>query len=236
MRAHRFYVPEDIELKQDFWLHEQRLLSQWRRVLRFSPGQEVVLFDGRETERLYKIEHIDDNEAHLHLVTDLVRKQPEREVYLLWGVIKKDKNEWVVQKGTELGVSHFLPILADRSEKTGINLDRAQKIIIEAAEQCGRSDIPDVREPMHIKTAIEQLAGTVQLFVADQIERPDSGALPAIADKAGVFIGPEGGWSDAEKQLFAEKGITKMGLSSLTYRAETAAVVALGHLLSRPVV
>lgn len=227
MRVHRFFVPEDIELSHDFWLHNQRLLWQWRKVLRMQPGQEVVLFDGLRHERLYRIAVLKDNEAHLQHVTDFERKTPSREVYLFWSLLKKDKNEWVLQKGTELGVSHFVPLLADRSEKLGFDIDRAQKIMVEAAEQCGRSDIPAVREPITPHAALQEFSGRVKLFICEQGSDSPSGDQ---GGPVGVLVGPEGGWSDEEKNLFAEKEIPHIGLGQFTLRAETATIVAVSLL------
>ncbi len=109
MSLHRFYVGDEIELKHDFWMHDERLQHQWVNVLRFRDGQEVVLFNDTH-ERLYKIAEIKNNETHLLHVTDFERKTPKKDVYLLWSLLKKDKNDWVLQKCTELGVatlSHF---------------------------------------------------------------------------------------------------------------------------------
>ncbi len=196
-------------------------------MLRLKQGSEVVLFDGLQTERLYKITELSEKEAHLELVTDYELKKPRRDVYLLWSLLKKDKNDWVLQKGTELGVSHFLPLLADRSEKTGFNLERARKIVIEAAEQCGRSDIPNLREPMLVKTAIEEFDGKVPMLVCDETGKETETNL----SKAAILIGPEGGWSDKEKLLFKEYHLAPLILHDFTLRAETAAVAAIAKLL-----
>lgn len=223
MRLHRFYIaPQTIKLQHSFWVHDERLVSQWNKVLRYQAGDQVVLFDGIETERLYKILEIKPDEAHVELVTDFERQTPAKDVYLLWSLLKKDKNDWVLQKATELGVSHFVPLLAERSEKTGFDVERAQKIIIEAAEQCGRGDIPTVREPMLVKTAIEHLGEKVALHICEQGSQ-SADSLPATL---GVLVGPEGGWSDAEKQLFEQHNLPGLGLGQFTLRAETAAVVA----------
>ena len=223
MRLHRFYVGKDFELKHNFWLHDMRLINQWKRVLRFQSGQQVLLFDGVETERLYKLLELTDTEAHLELVTDFERTLPSKNVYLFWSLLKKDKNDWVLQKATELGVSHFIPLLADRSEKTGFDVERAEKIVIEAAEQCGRSDIPNVREPMLVATALDHMGSKIPLMICEQGgERPDA----LKTDSYGMLIGPEGGWTDKEIALFAEHNLAHLGLGDLTLRAETAAVTA----------
>lgn len=222
MKLHRFYVP-DTELKHNMWLRDAKLLHQWNNVLRFRAGQEVVLFDGLRHDRLYKIDELKKDAAHLLHVTDFERQEPKRNVYLLWSLLKKDKNDWVLQKATELGASHFLPLLADRSEKVGFNAERAERIVIEAAEQCGRSDIPTVREPMRVATAIEQLHDKAALHICEQGSEGDG---PDMQDSVGVLIGPEGGWSDAEKQLFIERQLRHLSLGGFTLRAETAAIVA----------
>lgn len=227
MKLHRF-LANDIELKHDFWLHDERLLHQWNNVLRFRIGQQVVLFDGKQHERLYKITELTKTEAHLAHVTDFVRKLPNRNVYLMWSLLKKDKNDWVLQKGTEIGVSHFLPLLADRSEKTGFNHERAERIIIEAAEQCGRGDIPIVREPMHVGVAVDQLHDKLTLYICEQ-DGEDS--LEERVHDVGVLIGPEGGWSENEKALFQNKGVKHLNLHDFTLRAETAAVVVCSRAL-----
>lgn len=227
MTLHRFYVGNDIEMKHNFWLHDEHLLHQWRKVLRFQTGEQVILFDGVTHDRLYKIVELTEREAHLEHVTDLERKVPGKNVFLLFSLLKKDKNDWVLQKCTELGVSHFIPLIADRSEKTGFNVERAQKIVIEASEQCGRSDIPVVREPMHIETAIDGLQDKVMLYICEQ-DGPD-GTEPA--ESIGVFIGPEGGWSDHEKSLFTQRGVKHLNLHDFTLRAETAAVTAVSKMV-----
>jgi 16S rRNA (uracil1498-N3)-methyltransferase len=229
MRIHRFYVGDTVELKHDFWLHDERLIWQWRKVLRMQVGQELVLFDGVRADRLYRLLELTEREAHLELITDFVRKTPVREVYLLWSLLKKDKNDWVIQKATEIGVSHFVPLLAERSEKTGFDADRARKIVIEAAEQCGRSDIPSVRDAITVTTALNELRESVALYICEQ--GSDMPASQSDEKPNGVLIGPEGGWSDTEKQLFKENGLPHIGLGEFTFRAETAAVVASSKLV-----
>ncbi len=227
MKLHRFYIGKDIELKHNFWLHDERLINQWRKVLRFQPGQELVLFDGEMHDRLYRLLELTEREAHLELVTDFERKVPNKEIYLFWALLKNDKNDWVLQKCTELGVSHFVPVLSERAISTGFNEERARKIIIEAAEQCGRSDIPSVREPMHISTVINEFNDKLPLFICEQgSEQTDTNF-----EQVGVFIGPEGGWSDTEKQLFKDNNLRHLHLNDFTLRAETACISAVTKLV-----
>lgn len=233
MKLHRFYISEmhnrfgEIKLAEEIWVHDPNLLNQWLRVLRYRVGDELVIFNDQE-ERLYRIEVIEKDSVKLNLVTELARKIPERKIYLLWSLLKKDKNDWVLQKATELGVHKFVPIIAERSERTELNLERAQKILIEASEQSGRADIPLIREPLSLKEAVHEYSQKLPLFVAEMGHGQDR--LEKL-DKAAVLIGPEGGWSDQEKIFFEEQAINRLSLSNLTLRAETAAVVAVYSLI-----
>ncbi len=229
MRIHRFYVSDTLDLTHDFWVHDAALLWQWNKVLRFKVGQQLILFDGQDKDRLYKIADISKAEAHLQLVTDMERVLPRRHVYLLWSLLKKDNNDHILQKCTELGVSNFVPILSERSVRTNFNIDRAHKIIIEASEQCGRSDIPTVREPMHLEKALEQYRDHVEFIVCEQTEEPE--ITLDDAKRYALLIGPEGGWSEAEKELFKANNFLHMSISNHVLRAETAAVVAASKLL-----
>lgn len=225
MKIHRFYVPQQ-HLEHDFWFKDERLLHQWTKVLRFRVGQQVVLFNGEDTDRLFEVTEINATEAHVVSITDYNRNIPKKEIYLFWSILKKDKNDWVLQKCTELGVSHFIPLLTDRSDKTGFNIERAKKIIIEAAEQCGRSDIPGVRETMSLSSALQQYGQKIPLVVCEQ----GSGHTELQSNQIGVLIGPEGGWSEDEKNLFEQANIKYLSIHDFTLRAETASVAAVTML------
>lgn len=229
MKLHRFYVADELKLKADFWVHDDALLWQWNRVLRFKPGQNIGLFDSAGTDRIYEIVEISKAEAHLKLITEREPVIPSPHVYLFWSLLKKDNNDHVLQKCSEIGVSNFVPIILDRTIKTGFNLERAHKIVTEASEQSGRSNIPQVREPMHLDKAIEQYKDHLVFIVCEQGESAELHL--EMGSKYGLLIGPEGGWSDAEKQQFKDLEMMHLGLSQQTLRAETAAIVAASKIL-----
>ncbi len=227
MRLHRFFVDvRNHKLEHEFWLRDSNIIYQWQKVLRFRPGQEVVLFDGENYERLYKIVEFADDGVHLEKVTDMVRKLPKRDVYLAWSLLKKDKNDWVLQKCTELGVNHFIPLITDRCEKTGFNEERAKKIVIEAAEQCGRGNIPSLREPVGLEKIFTEFEN-MPIYICDQEGKKQIELSGSVV----LCIGPEGGWSDAEKALFKQRDVKLINLGDFTHRAETASVVASSKLL-----
>ncbi len=227
MKVHRFFVGEQFKLKKDFWVHEESLLWQWNKVLRFRAGQQLVLFDGLQTDRLYEILELKKTEAHLVMRTELDRVMPKKHIYLLWSLLKKDNNDLVLQKCTELGISNFVPIISERSIRKDFNLDRARRIIIEASEQCGRSAIPFIREPVHLQKAIDEYKDKVPLFIAHHGESNNI----KVPDTCGALIGPEGGWSQQELELFKTLELPHMSVSEFTLRAETAAVATTTRLL-----
>lgn len=221
MKLHRFYVG-DLDLEHDFWLSDERLFHQWTRVLRFEVGREIVLFNQQRHEKLYRIVKFGDNATHLEIITEMEPRLPKKEIYLCFSLLKKDKNDWVLQKCTELGVSHFVPIISNRTEKMGFDVERAEKIAIEASEQCERSDIPRVREPINLQTVVKELKDKVDLYFAEKTDTPLKFNISNLKSCA-VLIGPEGGWTDKEKELL-EQNCKKLNLSDFTLRAETACV------------
>lgn len=232
MRLHRFYVdPEELELTQEVWVKSDELRNQWLKVFRYREGDEVVLFDGVAVDRLYKLAQLEPDAVKLELVTEFERKLPLKHVYLFWSLLKKDKNEWVIQKCTELGITNFIPVIAERSEKTGFNSERAHKIAVEAAEQCGRSDIPHIREPITVTEAISEYRDKVTLLICDEATSNIKSQISNIQNPAGVLIGPEGGWSDSELILFKQENLGSLHLGNLTLRAETAAIAAVTKLV-----
>lgn len=232
--THRFYTAKitdksgELQLKEHVWVNDPGFVNQVTRVLRMRSGEELALFDGRGTERLYKIDEIEPRAVHLVHVTDLEPKLPTRKVILAFSLLKKDKNDWVLQKATELGVSHFLPMITERTEKTGFDIERAQKIVIEASEQCGRHNIPLINEPQSLTSVIGEYHEHVPVCVADMAgsQYEDNGIEEVL-----VLVGPEGGWTEKERAFFAEKSLPHVALGDFTLRAETACIAAVQTLI-----
>ena len=236
MKLQRFYIKEmhnkygEVVLGQELWVHEPELVNQILKVFRAKIGYELVLFNDK-VERLYQIVKIDGIDSiKLQLVANLERKLPSKQVILLFSVLKNDKNEWILQKATELGVHEFVPVIAERSEKTGFNIERSIKIIKEASEQCGRSDIPLIRDPISIHEALQEYSD-YPLIICEQNHQAEQ-ANVANLDNLALLIGPEGGWSDVEKTDFNNRGLMHLNLSKFTLRAETACVLATGLALN----
>ena len=143
-------------------------------------------------------------------------------------IVKKDTFEWIVEKATELGVSHIIPLISDRSEKKDINKGRLIKISIEAAEQSGRATTPVIHEVMNMKKALTDFQ-KIKSIIWDPSAVKFSPA--ELADMQGIYIGPEGGWTPAELALFQQRNILVRSLGPQILKAETAVIATLSRLV-----
>ena len=147
-------------------------------------------------------------------------------------ILRQLKNVLHFQKGTEVGLSGFYPVLSARSVKKDFNKERAEKIICEAAEQSGRAVLPQVHDVLDFKAALEfvqkeRLAGVIadpnsKKHILETLKEPTMA----------LFIGPEGGWTEEEISEAKECGFKAVSLGKLNLRSETAAIIASAFLVS----
>jgi 16S rRNA (uracil1498-N3)-methyltransferase len=211
-------------------------LRQLKSVFRLEKGDEIMLLDNSGSRYRSRVELLSKDEGVFEVleVKEGVMK-PLREIYLYVSMIKKDNLEWVLQKATEIGVAHFIPILSGRSVKTNFNHERGLKIIREAAEQSGRTVLPELRQIISFEDALDEAEKNKFPAIAFHLEEGLMEAAEFIskklkgrpgAEKVAIFIGPEGGWSDTEIEQFRKKDVDVLSLGDATLRAETAAIVA----------
>lgn len=230
MKVHRFFVEEEIGERKTLEIKTEHLLHQWRNVLRFVAGDKVVLFDGRGSDFLCEISAITKNVASLSVLEETAGVIPSKKITLFVSLIKRENFELVLEKATELGVSHIVPVIADRSEKKSLNHERALKIVIEASEQSGRANIPFLDEVVTIEEAVEKYKKEVSLVVFDPTGISSREILTKDSS-LGLFVGPEGGFTPAELEFFVEKEIPIIKLGEQILRAETANIVALSCVM-----
>ena len=157
------------------------------------------------------------------------------QITLAQAIIRPERFEWALQKATELGVSRIIPILTQRTnvrfraEQATRRLERWQRIIQSATEQCGRATIPTIEDVVHFRPLIRQLKGQALLPTLAQHGRTIAECVNSTSKVTGVtvLIGPEGDFTDEEVELALNCGIQPVRLGPFTLRAETAAVVAL---------
>lgn len=223
MRLHRFFVEEKIPASGEFSVTNEALLNQWRNVLRMEEGSNVILFSGSGEESLCEFASLSKKNALLKVVETKKGLVPEREVTLYLALIKKDNFELVLEKATELGVSHIVPVQADRSEKKGVNYERAQKILRESSEQSGRAAVPTIGEII----SVEKIPNDVAVFDPRGEISAREYFTKNTSAPVSLFIGPEGGFTDAEMESFHACNIPIVSTGTQILRAETAAIVAL---------
>ncbi|MDD5318263.1 MAG: RsmE family RNA methyltransferase [Candidatus Pacebacteria bacterium] len=246
MRLHRFYIEQkidDLGIGDELTVSSPALLHQWRNVFRFRPGVEVLLFDGRGFEYRTVFHALEKKGASLEIV-DKINKKNERKdggseqsepvVWLFAAVVKKDNFEWIVEKATELGVDGVVPVVSERSEKKSLNEERLKKIVIEASEQSGRVILPEV---LTVVSLTEALALVKEKKMQGVAFDPTGENLRNFENKnkintlnsipVAVFVGPEGGWTEKELELFKKESFDVVSLGSQILRAETAAIAGI---------
>lgn len=245
MRLHNFFIDQKIGAQKEIKIDDSGLLNQWRHVLRFNTGSSLVLFDNSGLEYLAQFVELTYRGATLAILKKQKNKfLPKREIFLYQSLIKSDKFEWILEKGTELGVSHFCPVISARSVAKKINLVRAKKILIESSEQSGRGILPDIVEPVSLDSALSSLSAPAIALdptgspfsdfskPSPSFEHEGSQSLNGLNPTAfGVFLGPEGGFMPEELKCFTAKNIPIVSLGSQILRAETAAIAISSLLL-----
>lgn len=230
MRLHNFFIEQEIGDQKLIETDHSDLLNQWRNVLRLNTGSAVILMDNSGYEYQAHFVELTYLRAKLAIVSKVKNKfLAKNEIYLYQATIKPDKFEWILEKGTELGIKHFQPIFAHRSIIKRFNLIRAKKIIRESAEQSGRAILPTISEPESLEKVLLNLPAPAVVFDPSGTLLAES--LHLIRGSASIFIGPEGGFTDVELELFKSRNIPIVSLGSQILRAETAAIAVASLLL-----
>ncbi len=232
MKIHRFFQPS-IDKTDQITISDKELVHQMHNVLKLQIGEFVELFDGSGGSFLGEIRDITKKVVELNkptssqvlknLRTNVNRKDDRKEIFAYIPLLKRSNTELMIQKLTELGIKNIIPIKTDRTIKSDANLDRLNKISLEAVEQSGQYFLTNISEPIKLKDALERASGT-DIFVLDmgsESFRDSERSYPLS-----FFIGPEGGWTDEERELFKNSGAKVVSLTDTVLRGETAAIAA----------
>lgn len=198
------------------------------RVMRINPGDAVILCDNATGEWLAEVA-----ETNKRVLSLIVRQplRPREDVPDLWlcaALLKKDRFDWVLEKATELGVRSIRPVLTRRCVADKLNLERARVVVTEAAEQCARTALPELVEPVKLEALLRDWPADRTLFFADELGgEPAAKAFPSANGAAALLIGPEGGFDDAERAAVrALPQARPINLGPRILRGETAAIAA----------
>lgn len=248
MTLHRFCCP-DAALEGGRVRIEGAAAAQIRKVLRLGPGDRVVLFGVDEWEYTVRLERVEREAA---LGTVVARSAPQAEprcaLTLAVALLKGEKTEWVLQKGTELGVSRFVlvhsrrTVVAPDERRAAGRQERYARIVREATEQCGRVRPPCIEGLWPFAQALAEVGSAPAYLLheraterlSDQLAKsgvqglgyPPKGGTRTPNPRVTLFIGPEGGFAEDEVALAAEHGVSVASLGPRVLRAETAALAA----------
>lgn len=228
MKIHRFIGTFNLSPEYTD-ITDREIAHQITRVLRLKSGEPIVLCDGKGNEADAVIVTPDTDKVHVR-ITDrhASTSEPKTHVTLYCAILKRENFELAVQKAVEVGISEIVPLITARTIKLDFKRERMEKIIREAAELSGRGILPVLHEPKKLPAAITDAERQDISFAFELHADPFRSLFKKWPSwkNAGCFIGPEGGWDDDELSSFDDAGIRIAGLGDLTFRAETAAIVA----------
>jgi 16S rRNA (uracil1498-N3)-methyltransferase len=235
----RFFVPPQAIVGQEAHLGPD-LARRMERVLRLRVGDHVLLLDNSGREYEVELTTLSAREAQgLVLASSEPPGEPNVRLVLYQALIKGQRFDWVLEKGTELGVAAFVPIVSSRSQvrpsqPSSARLERWRRVIVEAAEQSGRCRLPELSLPLTFEEGCAAAAG-LRILPWEGERDASLGDLLAVQQLAlpvvSLFIGPEGGFPLEEVRLARRLGVHTVSLGRRILRAETAAIVAAALVL-----
>ncbi len=221
----RLYVPDPLSDGAMLTL-EGAPANYLGNVLRLGPGAQLKLFDNRAGEWLAEIVETAKRRVTVRITAHLRPREPVPDLWLLFAPLKRARIDFLVEKATELGLARLVPVLTRRTVVDRVKDERLLAHMIEAAEQCERTALPELAEPVRLDALLASWPAGRTLFFADE-----TGGQPllqaATAGPAAILIGPEGGFADEERTAIrALPQAVPISLGPRILRAETAALAA----------
>jgi 16S rRNA (uracil1498-N3)-methyltransferase len=226
----RLFVPAPLSEGSEIALGEAQS-HYLANVLRATAGETLRVFDGVSGEWRATVTKLSRKAVVLTAQAQTRPQMPEPDAWLCFALLKRAKTDMVVEKATELGVSVIQPMITARTNADHVKLERLQAIAIEAAEQCERLAVPEIRPPLPLARLMGDWPAERALFVAD--ERRTGSLLGFGAGPCALMTGPEGGFTDQELEAIGRAPqVTRVSLGARILRAETAAIAGLALLLA----
>jgi 16S rRNA (uracil1498-N3)-methyltransferase len=198
------------------------------KVMRVVEGDAVILCDDVTGEWAARVTALGKREVVLEPVERLREREQVPDFWLCPALLKKDRFDVVLEKATELGVRSIRPLVTRRCVADKLNLERARAIVTEAAEQCARTALPELAEPLELEAMLADWPQDRALFFADELGgEPAADAFAAHSGPTALLIGPEGGFDDAERAAIRSHHAARpISLGPRILRGETAAIAA----------
>lgn len=230
----RFFLePEDFN-NGHIEIRDPQVIHQMRRVLRMNPGESFVALDNHGGDFLCELDGINDSRVHAKILEERKNTaEPEIFVTLYQALPKKmELFEWVLQKGTEMGISRFVPMVTQRTERTSMSKrERLEKILKEAAEQSERGKIPELEEAQKFHEVLAKADGKQKILLHGRGNHPLLSKINTQQTSVDILVGPEGGFTEQEIEDAGKNGFTIGSLGKRILRTETAGIVAASLML-----
>lgn len=232
MRVSRLYVPDGLAAGKRLELQED-VAHYVRTVLRLKKGQEIILFNGQGGEYLGRFDEVSRKHVTVDVLEFFERSvESSLKVVFGMGISRGDRMDWAVQKAVELGVNSMTPLITERcvirfkdDDKKRQRLQHWRAIAQHAAEQSGRTLVPEMPEIDELNNWVERQHG-LRVFLDPFAENALKDLCPGN-NVITLLSGPEGGFSDQEREVAVQAGFTPVRLGQRILRTETAALAAL---------
>jgi 16S rRNA (uracil1498-N3)-methyltransferase len=246
---HRFFIAPELVKETGVYLSlPKELAHQVRDVLRLNLGEKLILLDNQGNEIVATVE----SSSRAGVIVQLLERHPGKSaspinIILCQALIKTSRFEWILEKGTELGVSAFAPMHCQRStagleEAGAAKMQRWQRILQEATEQCGRATLPELLPIRSLEQSLQEIpAGSLAIMAWEEAEGKSLRDVLAgvrmrvagvvIPQSILLFIGPEGGLASEEVALARKHGAQVVTLGPRILRAETAALASVATIM-----
>lgn len=237
MAGHRFYAPPESFTSGHVTLSEEES-HHGLHALRLRVGDAVRIFDGCGREFEATVAETERRTLRLAVGSEVDAPcESPLDVTLAPALLKGERFEWILQKATELGVRRLVPLVTERTEPSALRQGapgrhaRWERIVTDATKQCGRRTFMELRSPQPFAQALAEFHDAFKVFFAER----DAGRWASLAQnprpaRVVALIGPEGGWSAAERAQAQAAGCAEVTLGGRILRAETGAVLAAGLL------
>ncbi len=226
MEIRRFFVDKQDVSADTIWLAGDEFLHM-TKVLRYKCGYKAIVCANDGVEHLCTIESIERDCAKLHIdKSDIVDKKKVC-LTLYCGILKNNKLDFAIQKAVELGVDKIVPFISKNCAESKFQVERANKIALEAAKQCGSAYLTRVENPIAFDEVVGRIKGHRSVLFAYEFEKKNriKDCHFATSDVA-LIVGSEGGFCESEMMLAKDAGAQIVTLGKRILRAETASIVA----------
>ena len=223
----RLFFKEKIVISKSIALDSEKT-HYLKRVMRKKNGDKITIFNGKEQW-----------EVELNLTEYTVKPEKKTgmlgfvpDIYLYFSLLKNKQTNYLIEKVCELGVKKIIPLKTEFSENFTPNLCRLKKVAIEAVEQSNGILVPEIEKLSSLKEVLKNWNKERKVFFCDEDRKGKKISKISLSkkDKVAIFIGPVGGWSLRDKQLFESIEVNKINLGKNILKADTAAIVSLSGL------